>query len=167
MNPFPSRTNGRVNIMVPNIDTRFAMSDQIPVNQTSTFRDAMTGNWYDTALSTAFFSSANMKIVQNGIRAGVYKKSNSQYVIGEQNGDELKIVMRSIFLQYSKNLPTNISDQIRELNNIVFDYSVNQVYGEAQGYMTYKKDVSTLVVPIAHPILSYTNDKQLELKKWF
>jgi hypothetical protein len=153
--------------MVPNIDTRFAMSDQIPVNQTSTFRDAMTGNWYDTALSTAFFSSANMKIVQNGIRAGVYKKSNSQYVIGEQNGDELKIVMRSIFLQYSKNLPTNISDQIRELNNIVFDYSVNQVYGEAQGYMTYKKDVSTLVVPIAHPILSYTNDKQLELKKWF
>ena len=149
------------------MDLRFAMSDQIPVNQTSTFRDAMTGNWYDTALSNAFFSSANMKIVQNGIRAGVYKKSNSQYVIGEQNGDELKIVMRSIFLQYSKNQPTNISDQIRELNNIVFDYSVNQVYGEAQGYMTYKKDVSTLVVPIAHPILSYTNDKQLELKKWF
>ena len=134
------------------MDLRFAMSDQIPVNQTSTFRDAMTGNWYDTALSNAFFSSANMKIVQNGIRAGVYKKSNSQYVIGEQNGDELKIVMRSIFLQYSKNQPTNISDQIRELNNIVFDYSVNQVYGEAQGYMTYKKDVSTLVVPIAHPI---------------
>ena len=162
-----SRTNGRVNIMSPNMDLRFAMSDQIPVNQTSTFRDAMTGNWYDTALSNAFFSSANMKIVQNGIRAGVYKKSNSQYVIGEQNGDELKIVMRSIFLQYSKNKPTNISDQIRELNNIVFDYSVNQVYGEAQGYMTYKKDVSTLVVPIAHPILSYTNDKQLELKKWF
>ena len=162
-----SRTNGRVNIMGPNMDLRFAMSDQIPVNQTSTFRDAMTGNWYDTALSTAFFSSANMKIVQNGIRAGVYKKSNSQYVIGEQNGDELKIVMRSIFLQYAKNLPTNIADQIRDLNNIVFDYSVNQVYGEAQGYMTYKKDVSTLVVPIAHPILSYTNDKQLELKRWF
>ena len=149
------------------MDLRFAMSDQIPVNQTSTFRDAMTGNWYDTALSTAFFSSANMKIVQNGIRAGVYKKSNGQYVIGEQNGDELKIVMRSIFLQYAKNLPTNIPDQIRDLNNIVFDYSVNQVYGEAQGYMTYKKDVSTLVVPIAHPILSYTNDKQLELKRWF
>ena len=167
MNSFPSRTNGRVNIMVPNIDARFAMSDHIPVNQTSSFRDAMTGNWYDTALSNAFFSSPNMKIVQNGIRAGVYNKSNGQYVIGEQNGDELKIVMRSIFLQYSKNLPTNIPDQIRALNNLVFDYSVNQVYGEAQGYMTYKKDVSTLVVPIAHPILSYTNDKQLELKRWF
>jgi hypothetical protein len=127
----------------------------------------MTGNWYDTALSNAFFSSSNIKIVQNGIRAGVYKKSNGQYVIGEQNGDELKIVMRSIFLQYAKNLPNNITGQIQELNNLVFGYSVNQVYGEAQGYMTYKKDVSTLVVPIAHPILSYTNDKQLELKRWF
>jgi hypothetical protein len=162
-----SRTNGRVNIMVPNIDARFAMSDHIPVNQTSSFRDAMTGNWYDTALSNAFFSSSNMKIVQNGIRAGVYKKSNNQYIIGEQNGDELKIIMRSIFLQYSKNLPNNIADQIRDLNNLVFDYSVNQVYSEAQGYMIYKKDVSTLVVPIARPILSYTNDKQLELKHWF
>ena len=167
MNSFPSRTNGRVNIMVPNIDDRFALSDHIPINQTSSFRDAMTGNWYDTDLSTAFFSSPNMKIIQNGIRAGVYNKSNGQYVIGEQNGDELKIVMRSIFLQYAKNLPTHIADQINELNQIVFNYSVNQVYGEAQGYMTYKKDVSTLVVPIAHPILSYTNDKQLELKPWF
>ena len=108
-----------------------------------------------------------MKIVQNGIRAGVYNKSNNQYIIGEQNGDELKIIMRSIFLQYSKNLPNNIADQIRDLNNLVFDYSVNQVYSEAQGYMIYKKDDSTLVVPIARPILSYTNDKQLELKHWF
>ena len=121
MNPFPSRTNGRVNIMVPNIDARFALSDHIPINQTSSFRDAMTGNWYDTDLSTAFFSSPNMKIIQNGIRAGVYNKSNGQYVIGEQNGDELKIVMRSIFLQYAKNLPTHIADQINELNQIVFN----------------------------------------------
>ena len=161
------RTNGRVNIMGPNVELRFAMSDQIPANKTSSFRDAMTGNWYDTSLSTAFFSSANMKIVQNGIRAGVYKKSNGQYVISEQDGDELKIVMRSIFLQYAKNQPNNIPAQINELNNIVFDYCVNQVYSEAQGYMIYKKDVSTLVVPINYPVLSYTNDKQLELKKWF
>jgi lantibiotic modifying enzyme len=143
------------------------MSDHIPINQTSSFRDAMTGNWYDTSLSNAFFSSQNIKIIQNGIRAGVYKKSNNQYVIGEQNGDELKIVMRSVFLQYSKNLPTNISEQIAALNKTVLDYTISQVFGEAQGYMTYKKDASTLVVPIAHPILSSTFDKQLELKHWF
>jgi hypothetical protein len=49
----------------------------------------------------------------------------------------------------------------------VLDYCVKSVYGEAQGYMKYRFDASTLVVPIALPIMSKTNDKQLLLKKWF
>ena len=161
-------SNGRVNILGPNIADRFAMTDRIPLNSTKySFRDAMTGNWYDTQLSNAFFSENNLQIVQNGIRSGVYNKSNRQYVIGEQNQDELKIIMRSIFLQYSKNLPDNIPRQINELNKYVFDYAIDQVYNEADGYMKYKRDASTMWIPLAPPILSYTNDKQLELKKWF
>ena len=144
------------------------MSDRIPINSTKySFRDAMSGNWYDTQLSNAFFSANNVQIVQNGIRSGVYNRSNKQFVIGEQNQDELKIIMRSIFLQYSKNLPDNIPRQINELNKYVFDYAINQVYNEADGYMKYKRDASTMWTPLAPPILSYTNDKQLELKKWF
>jgi len=161
-------SNGRVNILGPNIDNQFALSDRIPINSTKySFRDAMSGNWYDTQLSNAFFSVKNIQIVQNGIRSGVYNKSNKQYVIGEQNPDELQIIMRSIFLQYSKNLPDNIPQQINDLNKNVFDYAINQVYGEADGYMKYKRDASTMWTPIAMPILSYSNDKQLELKKWF
>ena len=161
-------SNGRVNILGPNIDNQFALSDRIPINSTKySFRDAMTGNWYDTQLSNAFFSVKNIQIVQNGIRSGVYNKSNKQYVIGEQNPDELQIIMRSIFLQYSKNLPDNIPQQINDLNKNVFDYAINQVYGEADGYMKYKRDASTMWTPIAMPVLSYSNDKQLELKKWF
>jgi hypothetical protein len=75
--------------------------------------------------------------------------------------------MRSIFLQYSQNLPSNIPQQISTLNQYVLDYCVKFVYGEAQGYMKYKFDASTLVVPIALPILSKTNDKQLLLKNFF
>jgi hypothetical protein len=162
------KSNGRVNILGPNIDDRFSMTDRIPINSTKySFRDAMTGNWYDTQLSNAFFSGRNIQIIQNGIRAGVFNKSNKQYVIGEQNMDELQIIMRSIFLQHAKNLPTDIPQQINDLNKIVFDYAINQVYGEADGYMKYKRDASTLVVPLPMPVLSYTNDKQLELKKWF
>jgi hypothetical protein len=161
-------SNGRVNILGPNIDKRFDMSDRIPINSTKySYRDAMTGNWYDTELSKAFFSGRNIQIVQNGIRAGVYNKSNHQYIVGEQCIDELQIIMRSIFLQYAKNLCNDIPCQIHDLNKIVLDYSINQVYGEADGYMKYKRDASTLVVPIALPIMSSTNDKQLELKKWF
>jgi len=162
-----SSTNGRVNILGPNTDIRFSMSDRIPIDQATSFRDAMTGNWNNTILSDAFFSAQNIKIIQNAIRVGVYKRSNGNYIIGEQNYDELKIIMRSIFLQNSKNLAINIREQIETLNKLVLDYSINQVYGEAEGYMKYKRDASTLVVPIAMPILSYSNDKQLELKKWF
>ena len=162
-----SSTNRRVNILGPNTDIRFSMSDRIPIDQATSFRDAMTGNWNNTILSDTFFSAQNIKIIQNAIRVGVYKRSNGNYIIGEQNYDELKIIMRSIFLQHSKNLAINIREQIETLNKLVLDYSINQVYGEAEGYMKYKRDASTLVVPIAMPILSYSNDKQLELKPFF
>ena len=75
--------------------------------------------------------------------------------------------MRSVFLQNSRNLANNIPQQINVLNNIVLDYAVKQVYSACEGYMKYKRDASTLVVPIDAPILSRTNDKQLLLKKWF
>ena len=75
-------SNGRVDILGPNTDLRFSMTDRIPINESSSFRDAMTGNWNNTPLSDAFFSSNNIKMIQNGIRAGVYKKSNGNYIIG-------------------------------------------------------------------------------------
>ena len=98
---------------------------------------------------------------------GVYKLSRGQYVIGRQNVDELKIIMRSVYLQNSKNQPHHITEQIEALNKIVLEYAIKQVYGEAEGYMKYKMDISTLAVPMAHPIMSKVNDKQLELKSWF
>ena len=163
-----SNINGRVNIIGPNIDNLFSMFDRIPVSSSKySFRDAMNGNWYDTKLSNAFFSSNNIQIIQNGIRAGVYNKSNRQYIVSEQNNDELCIIMRAIFLQHSKNLPDNIKGQIYDLNNLVLEYTINSVYGEADGYMKYKRDASTLVIPLAMPIMSNTQSKQLELKKWF
>lgn len=161
-------SNGRVDIQGPNIDIRFALSDRIPSGDAVTsYPDAMTGNWYNTILSDAFFSAKNIQMLQNGIRVGVYQRSNGQYIIGEQSNDELKIIMRSIFLQNSKNQPTGIASQISELNRLVLQYCVPHLFVEADGYMKYKNDVSTLVVPLARPILSYTNDKQLELKPWF
>lgn len=159
--------NGRVDIKTPSTSTLFQMYDKIPSNQCVTFRNPTEGLWTSNSLSNAFFSQENIQIIQNGIRAGIYYKSNGQYVIGPQDCDSLKIVMRSVFLQHSANQLNNISQQIEELNKIVLDYCIQQVYSEAQGYMKYIDDVSTLVVPIAHPVMSSQNDRQLELKSWF
>jgi hypothetical protein len=159
--------NGRVDIKTPNTSALFQMYDKIPANQCVTFRNATEGLWTSSSLSQAFFSQENIQILQNGIRAGIYKISNGQYVIGDQDCDSLKIIMRSVFLQYAANQPTNFQQQISALNKIVLDYCIQQVYGEAQGYMKYVSDVSTLVVPIAHPVMANDNDRQLEFKRWF
>jgi hypothetical protein len=159
--------NGRVNIKSPDTSALFKMYDKIPANQCVTFRNPTEGLWNETPLSQAFFSQENIQIIQNGIRSGVYKRSNGQYVIGDQDCDSIKIIMRSVFLQYSANKPSSIPQQIIELNNIVLNYCVQQVYSEAQGYMKYIDDVSTLAVPIAHPVQASNNDRQLELKSWF
>lgn len=159
--------NGRVDIKTPNTSELFQMYDKIPANQCTTFRNATEGLWSENSLSNAFFSLQNIQIIQNGIRAGVYKRSNGQYVIGPQDCDSLKIIMRSVFLQNAANQPTNISQQVAELNKMVLDYCIQQVYSEAQGYMKYINDVSTLVVPIAHPVMTDNTDRELVLKPWF
>jgi hypothetical protein len=162
-----NKVNGRINIKSPNTSALFQMYDKIPANQCVTFRNATEGLWNETPLSQAFFSQGNIQIIQNGIRAGVYHRSNGQYVIGPQDCDSIKIVMRSVFLQHSANNPSNIQEQIEQLNRIVLNYCIQQVYSEAQGYMKYVDDVSTLVVPIAHPVQSSNTDRQLEFKSWF
>jgi hypothetical protein len=88
-------------------------------------------------------------------------------VIGVQDLDALKIIMRSVFLQFSANQLTHITEQIQELNSVVLNYAVKQVYGEAQGYIKYLYDASNMYTPLAPPVMSSTNDKQLELKSFF
>ena len=160
-------SNGRIDIQTPDTKSLFNMYDKIPAHQCSTYRNPLEGQWDDSALSNAYFSKENIQIIQNGIRAGVYKQSNNQYVVAPQDCDSLKIVMRSIYLQYSANLPGNISSQIEALNQMVLNFCIQQVYGEAKGYMKYLSDASNMYVPIAHPVLAKDDDKELVLKPWF
>jgi hypothetical protein len=159
--------NGRVDIKSPNTSTLFEMYDKIPANQCVTFRNPTEGLWTDTDLSQIFFSQQNIQILQNGIRAGVYHRSNNQYIISPQDCDSLKIIMRSVYLQHAANQPNNVTQQVAELNKIVLNYCIQQVYSEAQGYIKYLDDASTLVVPIAHPIMADNTDRELEFKSWF
>ena len=160
-------SNGRIDIQSPDTKSLFNMYDKIPAHQCTTYRNPLEGQWDDSTLSNAYFSKENIQIIQNGIRAGVYKQSNNQYVVAPQDCDSLKIVMRSIYLQYSANLPGNISSQIEALNQMVLNFCIQQVYGEAKGYMKYLSDASNMYVPIAHPVLAKDDDKELVLKPWF
>lgn len=162
-----SSTNGRLDIMGSNTMNQFALYDKIPNNDCSNFNDALIGNSTESSLSIAFFSKGNIQIIQNAIRAGVYEVSNQQYIIDNQNCDTLKIIMRSTFLQSAVNQPNNITEQIQALNNLVVEYCVKHIYSEAQAYINYKRDVSTMYHPIDRPAQVDVDDKTLELKRWF
>ena len=151
--------NGRVNIYYPDTNHLFSMYDKIACDSKVTeYRDALTGNWTENELSRRFFSKDNIQLLQNSIIEGVFNMSKGRYSIGNQCTDTLKIIMRSTFLSYARNQCHDFNIQINELNQIVLDYCIPQVYGEAKSYFKYLNDISTLAIPIDHPVMSNGND---------
>ena len=165
----PNAFNGRVNIIQPeNPDARFHMYERIAVKNKSTeYREAIRGEWENNLVAQVYFSAANVQILQNGLRAGIYKLSNSQYIIPPQNVDVLKTIMRFMYLQYAEHLATDITKQEERLNQLVWDYAIHSFYSEVVGYVNYIQDQSSLVVPLEWPQQTDRAYKQLELKPWF
>jgi hypothetical protein len=131
-------------------------------------QDLMRGNWAETTLSRAFFSPENTKIIQNAIRRDVYERSKEkQWVIDEQSVDELQIVMRSLYLQYAKNLEFDLPGQIKELNGLVLVWTVPRIMSEIGMYEYYLKDISTLPTPLPQPMsMSSAGSKSLPFRKF-
>ena len=60
----------------------------------------------------------------------------------------------------------NVTQQVEGLNKLVMNYSVPQIIGEAEGYVKFKNDVSTMAMPMDRPTSTYSSNT-LELKPWF
>ena len=164
---FSRTTNGRVNIIQPDTNALFKLYDRIPAKQMATFRHPTVGIFDQTELISLFFSPGNISRLQHGIQQGVFDMSKSKFRIGIQDEDTLFIIMRSIYLQYSKNQPIGIDQQVKDLNSRVLKYCVTQVYSEALGYVQYLSDASTMYTPMDHPIMPSPEDKHLEFSGWF
>lgn len=160
-------TNGRINLKEAPCEEWFAMQEKIAVKNTaSEYREALTGNLESNPLSEVFFSSGNIRIIQNGIRAGVYKLSNSTIVVPPQNVDNLKIIMRSVYMQYAEHKPKDITAQVERLNKVVLNYAVKDVYSAAISYQKYIEDQSSLATPLEHPAQVDRDFKQMEFRSF-
>ena len=102
-------------------------------------------------LNKTFFSSENIEIIQNNIRHSVWSKSNHKFVIAPQSETQIEIIMRSIYLQYSKNLSYNIKEQIEELNNLVLTECVPNIMSNIKQYIGYKQDLNSGPTFMDHP----------------
>jgi hypothetical protein len=163
------RYNGRVNIVMAEEDpeTRFKMHEKITIkNKASNYFESLNGSWEWNVLAQVYFSAENIQIVQNGIRAGVYRMSEGKYNVPPQNIDNVKIIMRSIYMQYAEHYPKDITGQVERLNQLVLEYAVPNVFNEAVAYFKYVQDQSTLAVPMDRPNQNDRTYKQLEPNPW-
>lgn len=128
--------------------------------------DMLRGNWEHTPLSDAYFTRKNVQVIQETIRKEVYRISGpKQYQIDDQDVDEIKMIMRAMYLQYAKNSPFNIQGQINELNKMVVEWAVPRIMSEIDHYHYYLKDISHLPTPLPQPVhMSSAGTKSLPFK---
>lgn len=101
----------------------------------------LTGNFCKNDVSKLFFSQTNIDYIQDRIIDGIFKKRNEK--ISKQSEDELLIVMRSIYLQFGKNMVENIQSQINDLNNRVLNYCIPNIETNMKQYTKYIEDITS------------------------
>ena len=159
-------SNGRIDLLNQTGGTPLFLQEKVCNVEKTYFSNALKHTLQNSKLSVLFFSPSNVTIIENDIKATVYKLSNNTHIIDTQDYDQLYIIMRSIFLQHSLNQPNQITKQIEILNSKVVSYCVPRIYSEIESYMKYKKDSSTLVVPLERPSY-YHRDTSVEFKRFF
>lgn len=112
--------------------TRGGLTTAIPCEDSATCR-----------VSELFFSDVNIHALQTGIRYRVYVASSGTHRIENQSQDELVSIMRSIYVDYSKNLPFDYVGQVRALNARVLEFAVPRIVEEANMRLHYLRDINT------------------------
>jgi hypothetical protein len=104
-------------------------------------------------VSDLFFSHVNISALQQGIRYKVYVESSGVHKINNQSQDELGAIMRSIYINYSRNLPFDYIGQVKQLNERVLDYAVPRIVTEANMRLHYLKDIDS-PLPVLPPAVA-------------
>lgn len=162
--------NGRVNFGRAGTSSASALPgfDYRQTTASSEADDAIRGNVAATPLNQTFFSPANVQIVQNKLRRDVYERSGGEFLIDNQSVDELLTIMRAMYLQYGKNQPTRIAEQIQDLNQLVADWAVPKIVSECSMHKTYLHDIQNMPVPLSQPVfLSQKGTKSSSFDRFF
>jgi len=104
------------------------------------------------AVSRTFFSNDNVERLQRQIIQEVFRVSQKQ--IGKQSYNELQIIMKSMYLQYGRNLPTEIEEQVATLNKYVLDECVRIIVPNVLQYNKYLQDITSPIpiMPLAQNV---------------
>ena len=143
------RINGRVDIMSMQGKNNYQMFQESSNSNSNFNNEAVKTIISSNPVNQTFFSQANIDLLQKTIRYQVWLQSGKKHVVGKQSDLQLQIIMRSYYLQYSKNQPTNIKGQVTKLNDMVVKYAVPAILSSVEQFIGYKKAVSQLPEPMA------------------
>lgn len=101
-------------------------------------------------LEKTFFSKENINLINKHLILSVYSSTNKQFLICPQKEADLIIVMRYVFIEYSRNLPYDIDKQIKDLNYRVISEILPIVISNVDQQIGYLKDIETQ--PIGPPL---------------
>lgn len=159
--------NGRIDLLSPMGTFQIEPSKDTRNNTALFSQEAHKGQIARNPVSDLFFCPNNVNVLQDGIRYRVWKETGERYVIGRQNEQELRIVMRSIYYQYGKNLPNDVVGQVRDLNGRVLEWVVPEVVSNLRQYERYRQDASQLPMPLDRaPLMTQKGTKVLEIKQF-
>ena len=74
-------------------------------NNESFDKVAVSAIYEPNKVQSLFFSNYNIEKLQKLIRYNVYIQSKKKHIIGKQDTTSLKIIMKSIYLQYGNIVP--------------------------------------------------------------
>jgi hypothetical protein len=101
----------------------------------------MISEYHQGNLENVFFSDENIDLINKQLILTVFKKSKNQFVIPNQSKESLIIVMRYVFIEYSRNLPYDINNQIKELNCIVVGEILPNIITNITQRIDYLKEI--------------------------
>ena len=117
----------------------FLFLENHPDNYTKLVQNQIYSNMNNIdLLEIAFFSDQNIEIIQKQTILTIFKQIG--WKVPYQRKTSLTIVMKYIYNFYARNLPYQITDQIKELNNKVVHEIVPKMITEIEQYLGYLRD---------------------------
>jgi hypothetical protein len=123
-----------------------------PVSVPSLVAEQIQYRHNNTPLNTVFFSQSNMANLQQKIHNAVLAMSRGEYNLSPQSEADLMLIMRSYYLQYAQNNPSDVATELDQLNQRVVGFAANRIMVEVVAYKRFRKDILDFPEPIARPM---------------
>lgn len=144
----PNKNNGRVDMLSDKNYDIYGLFKESKKDYRGFGQEAIKNVHNNNPLSDVFFSNKNVDALQDAIINIIYERSCKKYSISRQSDTELRIVMRSVYLEHGRHSQYNTIEEVKRLNGIVLQYCVPRIMQEINIYMQYKTDVDKIPDPM-------------------